>query len=152
MRWERSKKRCRRPSCCNHQPFLRFTSIYVSTPQSKINFVLSTKMLEWWESPEKLVDDHYCFNVHPLLQEKYTGLETARLWKMFGWSRSSKYLPSTVKIWSHDPNIWVHRHQIYNIWHALTRRFLKIYTLLGQNGTYPYMCLARAVQFPTSNS
>ena len=23
---------------------------------------------------------------HPLLQEKYTGLETARLWKMFFWS------------------------------------------------------------------
>ena len=28
----------------------------------------------------------------------------------------------------------------------------KIYISLGQNGTYPYMCLARAVQFPTSNS
>ena len=27
MRGERSKKRGRRPSCCNHQPFLRFTSM-----------------------------------------------------------------------------------------------------------------------------
>ena len=48
-------------------------------------------------------DHHHHQLIHPLLQEKYTGLETARLWNTFGWSRSSKYLPSTVKIWSHDP-------------------------------------------------
>ena len=62
------------------------------------------------------------------------------------------YLPYASNIWSHDPNIWVHTRQIYNIWHPLTKSFPKIYTLLGQNGTYPYLCLTRAVQFPTSNS
>ena len=51
---------------------------------------------------------HHHQPIHPLLQEKYTGLETARLWNMFCWSGLSKYLPFTV-------NIWVHRRQIYNI-------------------------------------
>ena len=45
-------------------------------------------------------------------------------------SRLFKYLPFTVNIWSHNPNIWVHHRQIYNIWHLLTKSFPKIYTLL----------------------
>ena len=67
-------------------------------------------------------------------------------------SRLSKYLPFTVNIWSHDSNIWVHRRQIYNIWHPLTKSFPKIYTLWGQNGQFCYLCLTSAVQFPTSHS
>ena len=62
------------------------------------------------------------------------------------------YLPYAPDIWSHDPNIWVHRRQIYNIWHPLTKSFPKIYTLWGQNGQFGYHCLTSAVQFPTSHS
>ena len=43
-------------------------------------------------------------------------------------------------------------HQKYNIWHLLTKSFPKIYTLWGQNGQFRYLCLTRAVQFPSSNS
>ena len=50
------------------------------------------------------------------------------------------YLPYASNIWSHDPNIWAHTRQIYNSWHPLTKSFSKIYTLLGQNGTHPYIC------------
>ena len=62
------------------------------------------------------------------------------------------YLPYASDIWSHDANIWVHLRQIYNIWHPLTKSFPKIYTLWGQNGQFRYLCLTRAVQFPSSNS
>ena len=74
----------------------------------------------------------------------------ALFWHIF--SILAKYLPFAADIWSHDPNIWAHSCQIYNIWHPLTKSFPKIYTFWGQNGKFPYLCLTSAVQFPTSHS
>ena len=58
---------------------------------------------------------HFCTAEYPLLQEKYTGLETARLWKPFFLSFLAKTkreqpLPGQVygEIWPHSLHFWLH--------------------------------------------
>ena len=74
--------------------------------------------------------------VHPLLQEKYTGLETARLWKPFFLSFLAKTkreqpLPGQVycEIWPHSLQFWLHNFS--NFWvkiGALVRPHLSSWT------------------------
>ena len=73
---------------------------------------------------------------HPLLQEKYTGLETARLWKPFFLSFLAKTkreqpLPGQVycEIWPHSLQFWLHNFS--NFWvkiGALVRPHLSSWT------------------------
>ena len=75
-------------------------------------------------------------NLHPLLQEKYTGLETARLWKPFFLSFLAKTkreqpLPGQVycEIWPHSLQFWLHNFS--NFWvkiGALVRPHLSSWT------------------------
>ena len=74
--------------------------------------------------------------LHPLLQEKYTGLETARLWKPFFLSFLAKTkreqpLPGQVygEIWPHSLQFWLHNFS--NFWvkiGALVRPHLSSWT------------------------
>ena len=76
------------------------------------------------------------FTAHPLLQEKYTGLETARLWKPFFLSFLAKTkreqpLPGQVycEIWPHSLQFWLHNFS--NFWvkiGALVRPHLSSWT------------------------
>ena len=75
-------------------------------------------------------------DLHPLLQEKYTGLETARLWKPFFLSFLAKTkreqpLPGQVygEIWPHSLQFWLHNFS--NFWvkiGALVRPHLSSWT------------------------
>ena len=94
------------------------------------------------ENPEALPDE-FIFeasvenhDAHPLLQEKYTGLETARLWKPFFLSFLAKTkreqpLPGQVygEIWPHSLQFWLHNFS--NFWvkiGALVRPHLSSWT------------------------
>ena len=131
--------------------YIPFFDTFCSTLAKYLLFSVNiwSQNLNIWVHPCQI------YNIWHLLTKRFPKIYT--LWGQNGkfpylCLTRSKYLLFSVNIWSHNLNIWVHPCQIYNIWHLLTKRFPKIYTLWGQNGKFPYLCLTRAVLFPTSIS